>query len=293
MGSGEQSGFTTLALQSQGVNGSGLGTTDLGSQSVTIHATGYQLAATDFSTNSVDLGTIHAGGVFTPQFLGIGNTLAAGTYHESLVAQFANPVDVISIGGPVSVAAGAPVDTSLGVSLADNSPGLKSGMVNLQFSSQEVNDSGSGTTNLPALDKTVTVSGKVFNGTGVWTQSSGSSSSWGTSASWTDASGIHAAPGTFAGFDNVDTAVFNGTGTTSIISLNGTSPSIKALNLSGSHELPDCQERQRQRDHEERNRKLLKITVESPAIQSALRSFWREIFPPQWRTLATASPFPG
>jgi len=54
-----------------------------------------------------------------------------------------------------------------------------------------------------------------------WTAGSGS---WGSGASsnWSDANSIQAAPGTFAGFDNTDSATFSGAGAT--VSLDGTSP---------------------------------------------------------------------
>ena len=56
----------------------------------------------------------------------------------------------------------------------------------------------------------------VFSGSGKWT--SGSGTAWSANGNWTDANGVHAAPGTFAGF-NTDTAVLDGSGTASTIGL--------------------------------------------------------------------------
>ena len=133
-------------------------------------------------------------------------------------------------GGPVTIAAGAAPNTGLSVGLTSASAGHHSGTVDVNFNSQAVNSSGLGTTALPGLTTTVTVSGDVFNGTGVW---SGAGNAWATGSQWTDSNGVQAAPGSFTGYDNVDTATFNGGGATTV-DLNGTSPSLKALDLSGA-----------------------------------------------------------
>ncbi|MEI8373520.1 MAG: autotransporter-associated beta strand repeat-containing protein [Planctomycetota bacterium] len=74
---------------------------------------------------------------------------------------------------------------------------------------------------------------QVTSGIAVWTSTA--SGSWGTHAGWTDSGGTtHAAPGTFAGFANTDTATFNGSGSVTAIDLTGTSPSLSALSFSNS-----------------------------------------------------------
>ncbi len=74
----------------------------------------------------------------------------------------------------------------------------------------------------------------VTNGQATWT--SASDGSWGTgaSANWIDTSGVHAAPGVYAGFTTTDTATFNGSGAGANISLNGASPSLKSMTFSGA-----------------------------------------------------------
>jgi autotransporter-associated beta strand protein len=92
--------------------------------------------------------------------------------------------------------------------------------------------SGLGTTNLAS--QTVNVSGQVFNGNAKWT---GVGSAWGSgaSANWVDSNGINAAPGTFAGFDNVDSATFDNTGTANTtVNLSGATPSLKAVTFNSS-----------------------------------------------------------
>ena len=84
---------------------------------------------------------------------------------------------------------------------------------------------------LPA--QTITVNGGVFNGNATWV--TGGTSSWASAGNWVDANGIHAAPGTFAGFGNTDTANFTAAGNPSV-TLDTAAPSLKAIafNSTGS-----------------------------------------------------------
>ena len=199
-------------------------------QTVAFSQTGYLLASTDFNTTSVALGTIHVGGTFGTTALSINNTLASGTYNESLGAALANASGVSISGSPVTIAAGAAASTGLSIGLTSNSSGSHSGTVDALFNSQAVNGSGLGTTALTAQTKTITVTGEVFNGTGTW---AGAASDWGSANHWSDTNGVQAAPGTFAGYDNVDVANFSGGGATTV-NLDGASPSLKTLSLSGA-----------------------------------------------------------
>jgi autotransporter-associated beta strand protein len=80
----------------------------------------------------------------------------------------------------------------------------------------------------------VSYTAQVFSGSGTWT--GGSSALWGDPANWTDTSGngVHAAPGTFTGFTNTDTATLSGSAALAI-SLLGANPSLAVLNLSGTN----------------------------------------------------------
>ena len=78
---------------------------------------------------------------------------------------------------------------------------------------------------------TVTYSASVFNSSGTWTLAG--SGNWGTNANWSDSNGIQAAPGTFAGFGDVDTATFGNTSGSVSVNLD-TAPSVHVLNFNGT-----------------------------------------------------------
>ena len=92
---------------------------------------------------------------------------------------------------------------------------------------------GEGLTGEQPINVLVPYTAQVTSGNAVWTSTS--SSSWGTHPNWTDsASTVHAAPGTFAGFTNTDTATFNGLDSVPTINVD-TSISLAGLNFSGSN----------------------------------------------------------
>ena len=78
----------------------------------------------------------------------------------------------------------------------------------------------------------VNYTASVFNGIGKWTGTAGDGV-WGSNSNWVDSNVIQAAPGTFAGFDNVDTANFDGTGTGTAVTLGAAGASLKNVNFSG------------------------------------------------------------
>jgi autotransporter-associated beta strand protein len=86
----------------------------------------------------------------------------------------------------------------------------------------------------PASSSSVTSTTiSVFSGSGTWTSSSGSL--WAGHGNWIDINGVSGAPGTFAGYDDVDAAVLGGTGSVTTISLSGANPSLKSLSLGGAN----------------------------------------------------------
>ncbi len=97
-------------------------------------------------------------------------------------------------------------------------------LYNLAVSSAEDASTGDGS---PYASIPVSYTAQVFNGSGTMSQNG----SWGAHANWIDSNSVHAAPGTFAGFDNVDTAALP---TGRATSLDGASPSVNALTLGGS-----------------------------------------------------------
>ena len=202
----------------------------------------YQFASTAFNTTSIDLGKIHAGGSFGTQSLSIGNTLGSGTYNETLGVQLANTSGVSTSGTSTTVAAGAAADTSLtlGLTASTAAAGHKSGTVDVQFTSNEVNSSGLGTTALTSLNKTVTVNGDVYSGAGVWnTTGGGSYGTLANMANWTTNGG---APGLDSGFTQSDSATFSSalSSGSANVTLDGAAPSLTALtfdNANGSYAL--------------------------------------------------------
>ena len=92
---------------------------------------------------------------------------------------------------------------------------------------------GEGLTGEQPINVLVPYTAQVTSGNAIWTSTS--SSSWGTHPNWTDsASPVHAAPGTFAGFTNTDTATFNGADSVPTINVD-TNVSLAGLNFSGSN----------------------------------------------------------
>ncbi len=237
---GAKTGTVTISLASNGSTTSGYGNTALTGQTITVNGEVYNLASTGFSTTSINLGAVHANGSFGTQALSIGNTLGSSTYNETLAAQLANASGVSASGTSITVVAGAAADTSLalGLTASTATAGHKSGTVDVQFTSDAVNGSGLGNTALTALNKTVTVSGDVYSGAGVWNKNGGGSyGSLADMSNWTTNGG---APGLDSNFAKDDTATFGNGVTAGTVTLDGATPSLKALtfdNASGSYTL--------------------------------------------------------
>ena len=93
--------------------------------------------------------------------------------------------------------------------------------------------SGEGLSGEQPINVLVPYTAQVTSGNAIWTSTS--SSSWGTHPNWTDSgSTVHAAPGTFAGFTNTDTATFNGQDGVPTINVD-TNVSLAGLNFSGTN----------------------------------------------------------
>ena len=93
--------------------------------------------------------------------------------------------------------------------------------------------SGEGLSGEQPINVLVPYTAQVTSGNAIWTSTS--SSSWGTHPNWTDSgSTVHAAPGTFTGFTNTDTATFNGLDSVPTINVD-TSISLAGMNFSGTN----------------------------------------------------------
>jgi|GEM_PF-809420 len=166
LGFGAQSGTTTLGLTSNAVNGSGLGVTGIGSQTITITGTGYILAAANVITTPIALGNVHVGGTFATATVSIQNTSASGSYTEGLDAGFGTTTGQLSTNsGTIHNLAGQAVNSSalvvgLGGSAGTGTAGAKSGTVVVTLASD---GAVSGLAGTALSGQTITVTGGVYN----------------------------------------------------------------------------------------------------------------------------------
>jgi len=185
-----------------------------GTKSVTI--TGNVLSLRSVTGTVGDLGLVHTG-------VNLGSLTKMGTFTSS--GSHADTTDAL-------------VDGSLSFTGTNNSPTKSlSGGAGTVAASGTFYSAPMVTAESALGDKydnvAVGYTAQVTSGIAVWTSTA--SGSWGTHAGWTDSGGTtHAAPGTFAGFANTDTATFNGSGSVTAIDLTGTSPSLNALSFSNS-----------------------------------------------------------
>ena len=190
--------------------------------------TTYTLAA------SASAATIHAGGSSTITAT-ITNTGAAGT-------------DTLSYSG-LNVSASPAGGTVTGITLALANSALPNGNTAQSGTATFSSATGGTYTLTPIVASALngTVGGAatngavtpatvgVFSGSAKWSAPAAAAWGSGASANWTDtaAATVHAAPGTFAGFAALDTAVFDGTSGGTTVNLNGASPSLAALSFTG------------------------------------------------------------
>ncbi len=179
-------------------------------------------------TQDVDLGRIHAGGTFGTQTLRVGNSAASGDFTETLGGVIGSTSTGITASGSVTGIAGQTSNSSnIIVGISDNTAGLKSGSVGVDFTSQAV--SGSGLANTGLISQNVTVTGFAYSGQSVWNIAG--DGSWGNNVNafdnWTHAGGV-------AGLDGIlsinDTATFgNATTAPSTVSLDGANPTLSGI----------------------------------------------------------------
>ena len=250
------SGFSSGTLATGSTSGTiTLNTATTGSKSGTV-----TIANTSADSFGAGLGSAEANDVFTVTATALANRTLTATALGSLGLQHVNATYAGPATTTVSTAAstagddnratrvtlGGGTDGSLTVAssatvfnTASQSEGRSvtgtlatSGAISGSVSLSTAVDGSETATGTTPQTTTVSYTASVFNGTGKWT--SVASGSWGTNANWTDSNTINAAPGTFAGFANVDTATLDGTGGGTVISLNGTSPSVKKVEFTNA-----------------------------------------------------------
>jgi len=231
-------GTAPITLTSDGTGTSGLASTPLTGQTVTVNGGVYAFAAANSIGTPINLTNVHVGGTFGTSALTIQNTVAAnGGYSEKLDAAFGTLTGSASASGSISLLAAQGTESSsmtvgLGGSAHTAAAGLVTGTAPITLTSDGSGTSGLGTTALTG--QTVTVTGQVYSGLMNWISTV--NGNWNADSSWTDstASAVHAAPGLDAGFTSSDTATFGSTSAPVTVSLNNHSPNLKGITFDSS-----------------------------------------------------------
>jgi hypothetical protein len=159
---GPINGTATIEFTSDGAGTSGLGLTDLPSQTVDVSGTGYRLAQADLVTSgSINLGNVHVG-TTDSQALTITNGASADGYSEALDAAIGSATGgVTTNGGSFNLlTAGGTNSTALSVGISTVTAGPVNGTATITVNSDGAGSSGLGATVLTPL--TVDVSGTVY-----------------------------------------------------------------------------------------------------------------------------------
>ena len=159
---GNKGGTAIILLTSDGTGTSGLGTTALASQTVTVNGSVFRLAnASAHLPEPVNLGNRHVGDTAPSQAITLTNTAASDTFSEKLSAAFGTLTGGVTASGFFNLLAPTATDsTSLAVGYSTATVGNKSGTAIILLTSDGTGTSGLGTTALAS--QTVNVSGSVF-----------------------------------------------------------------------------------------------------------------------------------
>jgi hypothetical protein len=160
---GAENGTATINLTSDGLGTSGLGTTALTSQTVTVTGTVFRLAQASISGgNAVSFGIVHVGDD-VQRAVSVSNVAANDGFSESLDASIGGATAGVTTnsGSLGQLAAGGTNSTALAVGINTLVAGSISGTATVSLKSDGTGTSGLGTTLLAA--QTVTVTGQVNN----------------------------------------------------------------------------------------------------------------------------------
>jgi autotransporter-associated beta strand protein len=209
---GAQSGTVAVNYTSKAVAGSGLSDTSLPGVIVNASAAAYAYASPGTVPASIDLGNVHVGGTALATSLTISNTTPAGAFSEGLAAGFGvAPGGVSATGSIANLAAGNSDGSSLALSLITSTAGAQGGTIAVNYTSKAV--AGSGLSDTPLPGATITLTGNVYSGQGIWAASGGGA--WSTFNKWSMPGGV---PGVDGALSANDTATFaNSIGSTSAV----------------------------------------------------------------------------
>ena len=161
-------GQVTINLASNGSTTSGLPTLDLTPATITVNATGYNVAVGSATPSPITLGNFRVGqaGGVAPQSQGIAITnTVAGPFTESLGVGSASVNNAAfnltnAIGGSL-VAAGATTNNALTIARTGGSAGVNSGTIAIQYTSDGAGTSGLAAINSNTQNLTVNATGYV------------------------------------------------------------------------------------------------------------------------------------
>jgi autotransporter-associated beta strand protein len=209
---GAQNGTVAVNYTSKAVAGSGLSDTPLPGVVINASAAVYAYAAPGTVPASIDLGNVHVGGTASAATLTISNITPAGAFSEGLAAGFgAAPGGISATGSIANLAAGSSDNSSLALSLVTTTAGAQGGTVAVNYTSKAV--AGSGLSDSPLPGATITLTGNVYSGQGIWAASGGGA--WATFNNWSMPGGV---PGVDGALSANDTATFaNSIGSTSAV----------------------------------------------------------------------------
>ncbi|MGH7995473.1 MAG: beta strand repeat-containing protein, partial [Opitutaceae bacterium] len=141
---GAVSGSATLAFTSNEVNGSGLGTTSLGAQTVNVQGAVYQAAEASALPPAVNLGTLRVGTTVNTGLAVTNSAPSTGGYTENLGAVFGTVDSGLSGSGSITGLAQGDSSNALGVKFTAGSAGAYSGSASVDFETEAINGSGLG-----------------------------------------------------------------------------------------------------------------------------------------------------
>ncbi len=225
---GPQGGNVTVNFISDGTGTSGLGLTPLGSQTISVAGNAYRLAAPG-ALAPISFGNVHVGATVAQQALLIANAAANDGWSESLDASFGSVAAGFVSSGSVGLLASGGSSAAMSLAMVTSAAGLQGGNVTINFISDGTGTSGLGLT--PLGSQTISVTGNVYSGQGVWNTNGGGS--WTDFSKWTTLGGV---PGIDGPLSAGDTALFGpalGFGSATV-SLNGASPHVSSLTFNSA-----------------------------------------------------------
>ena len=188
------------------------------------------------NTSAVSLGVVHQGAAINASSLVVTSTGLNAETANATVGSFSGGLSGLSLGLTSGTAAfnGSVSSQTAGYSLSGTL--ATAGVLTGTYTAAVATEFGT----IPSLSLAVEAS--VFSGAATWNVNGSGSWGSGASSSWTSFGGVQAAPGTFAGFADTDTATFGGalTSGTGVVSLGASAPSLAGLtfnNQTASYEL--------------------------------------------------------